>query len=326
MSEHVLLTGGAGYVGSHTAKALAENGYRPVVLDSLVLGHAAAVKWGPLVVADIAEREAVQETIRAHRIRVLLHFAAFTAVAESVAQPLKYFLNNVAKSVALVEAAFVAGVRHVVFSSSAAIYGAPERMPIPENHPAHPLNPYGRSKLMVEEMLTACSVHGLSHVSLRYFNAAGADPEGAIGERHEPETHLIPLAIETALGRREYLDVFGTDYPTRDGTAVRDYIHVSDLAEAHLAAAKHLIDGGGSVSLNVGTGQGHTVREVVRAVESEAGQPLKLRVAGRRAGDPPALVADPAAIGRTLNWRPRHSSLEEIVRTAFRWHARSAAG
>ena len=297
-----------------------------MVLDNLALGHAEAVKWGPLVVADIAERAAVEETIRAHGIRLVLHFAAFTSVAESVADPLKYFRNNVAKSQALLDASIAAGVRSVVFSSSAAIYGLPERTPIPEDHPRHPLSPYGRSKLMVEEMLAACSAYGLHHVSLRYFNAAGADPEGEIGEDHHPETHLIPLAIETALGRRDCLDVFGTDYATPDGTAIRDFVHVSDLAAAHLAAARHLLAGGASASFNVGTGRGHTVRQVISTIEREAGRPLKLREVARRAGDPPVLVADSSAIKSTFGWQPRHSAIEEIVRTALRWHAQKASG
>ena len=314
MAERVLLTGGAGYVGSHAAKALAEAGYEPVVLDSLVLGHAEAVERGPPVVADIADRAVVEGTLRAHRVRLVLHFAAFTAVAESVAAPLKYFYNNVAKTATLLEAWISAGVRSFVFSSSAAVDGKPERTPIPEDHPVRPLNPSGRSKLMVEDMLSACAVYGLSHVSLRYFNAAGADPE----------THLIPLAIETALGRRGPLEIFGTNDPTKDGTALRDYIHVSDLATAHVAAAKYLLDGGAIASFNVGTGRGHTVREVIRAIEKEAGHPLELREAARRAGDPPALVADAAAIKRALGRRPRHSRLEEVVRTALNWHARKA--
>ena len=297
-----------------------------MVLDNLALGHAEAVKWGPLVVADIAERAAVEETIRAHGIRLVLHFAAFTSVAESVADPLKYFRNNVAKSQALLDASIAAGVESVVFSSSAAIYGLPERTPIPEDHPTHPLSPYGRSKLMVEEMLAACSAYGLHHVSLRYFNAAGADPAGEIGEDHHPETHLIPLAIETALGRRERLDVFGSDYATPDGTAIRDFVHVSDLAAAHLAAARHLLAGGTSACFNVGTGRGHTVRQVISTIEREVGHPLKLREVARRAGDPPALVADSSAIKGTFGWQPRHSAIEEIVRTALRWHAQKASG
>jgi UDP-glucose-4-epimerase GalE len=320
-ARRVLVTGGAGYIGSHTCKALAAAGHVPVTFDNLATGHRAAVRWGPLVVGDIGDRALVERTLREQRIEAVVHFAASAYVGESMADPGKYFRNNVVHSLDLLEAMHACSVRHLVFSSTCATYGVPRTVPIPEDHPQQPVNPYGESKLFVERALHWHGVcHGLRWLALRYFNAAGADPDGELGEQHEPETHLIPLAIQAALGQRGPLQVMGTDYATPDGTAVRDYIHVSDLADAHLRALALLLDGGASGALNLGTGRGHSVREVVAAVERESGCAVPAVDAPRRAGDPPALVAAPGRAAAVLGWRPTHSSLETLVRTALRWH------
>ena len=320
--RRVLVTGGAGYIGSHTCKALAAAGHVPVTLDNLSTGHRDAVRWGPLVEGELGERDFVEHTLREQRITAVVHFAASAYVGESMADPAKYFRNNVVHTLALLDAMHAAGVRHLVFSSTCATYGVPQQVPIPEDHPQQPVNPYGESKLFVERALHWHGVcHGLSALALRYFNAAGADPAGEIGEVHEPETHLIPLAIQAALGQRGPLHVMGTDYDTPDGTAVRDYIHVSDLADAHVRALAHLLGGGAGGALNLGTGRGHSVREVIAAVARESGREVPFVDAPRRAGDPPALVAAPGRAAEVLGWRPEHSSLATIVRTALRWYA-----
>jgi len=327
VTRNVLVTGGAGYIGSHTCKALAAAGYSPIALDSLVYGHRWAVRWGPLERVDLADRDAVARALRDHRIDAVIHFAAYAYVGESMTDPGKYFRNNVANTLNLLEAMRAASVRAIVFSSTCATYGVPDAVPIAEDHPQRPVNPYGESKLFIERALHWHGVaHGLRWMALRYFNAAGADPDGEIGEDHEPETHLIPLAIETALGRRSELQVMGTDYPTPDGTAVRDYIHVTDLADAHVRALRYLAEGGTSGSLNLGTGNGHSVREVVAMVERVSGRKVNTRNAPRRAGDPPALVAAPGRARELLGWESRWSSLESIVRTAFRWHGAHVPG
>ncbi|PZA06822.1 MULTISPECIES: UDP-glucose 4-epimerase GalE [unclassified Meiothermus] len=322
MSMRVLVVGGAGYIGSHTAKALHQAGYTPVVFDNLSMGHRWAVKWGPLVEADLGDQPAIVRALEDHRIEAVVHFAANAYVGESMQNPAKYFRNNVVGTLNLLEAMHQAGVRQVVFSSSCATYGLPQRLPIPEEHPQDPINPYGESKLMGEKMLRWFGeCHGLRWVSLRYFNAAGADPEGELGEVHDPETHLIPLVIEAVLGKRPPVQVFGTDYPTPDGTAIRDYIHVTDLAEAHVRALQYLQDGGASTALNLGTGKGHSVREVIRMVEAVSGRAVPFTLAPRRPGDPPELVADAAKAERVLGWRAGRS-FEDIVETAWRWHSR----
>lgn len=326
-ARRVLVTGGAGYIGSHTCKALAAAGHVPVTFDNLSTGHRAAVRWGPLVVGELGERELVERTLREQRIDAVVHFAASAYVGESMTDPARYFRNNVIHTLGLLEAMQASGVRHLVFSSTCATYGVPRAVPIPEDHPQQPVNPYGESKLFVERALHWHGVcHGLHWLALRYFNAAGADPDGEIGEVHEPETHLIPLAIQAALGQRGPLQVMGTDYPTPDGTAVRDYIHVSDLADAHVRALGHLLGGGASDALNLGTGRGHSVREVIAAVARASARAVPAVDAPRRAGDPPALVAAPGRAAAVLGWRPVHSSLETIVRTALRWHARGRTG
>jgi UDP-arabinose 4-epimerase len=327
MSKTVLVTGGAGYIGSHACKALARAGYAPVVLDSLVYGHRDAVRWGPFVEGDLADRRLLGDTLRRFDIAAVMHFAAFAYVGESTTKPALYFANNVVNSLGLLEAMRETGVKTIVFSSTCATYGIPDTVPIREDMPQRPVNPYGESKLMVERMLHwQGQAHGLGHVALRYFNAAGADPEGETGEHHEPETHLIPLILDVALGKRAQIDIYGTDYPTPDGSAIRDYIHVTDLAEAHVLALGHLERGGPSTALNLATGQGYSVREVIAAAERVTQRRIPRRESARRPGDPPALVADPGRARKLLAWTPRCSDLDTILATAWAWHRRRFAG
>jgi UDP-arabinose 4-epimerase len=321
MSRAVLVTGGAGYVGSHACKALARAGYLPVAFDNLTRGHRAAVRWGPLVEGDIADRARLVATIARYRVSAVMHFAAFAYVGESVADPALYYHNNLAGGLALLAAMRESGLDKIILSSTCATYGAPETIPIPESARQLPVNPYGDTKLALERALHWYEVYGLRSVSLRYFNAAGADRDGEIGERHEPETHLIPLVLEAALGRRPYVEIYGTDYPTPDGTAIRDYIHVEDLAAAHVAALEHLAAGGESLVLNLGTGRGHSVREVIAAAERVSGRRVPQRHAPRRPGDPPVLVADAREAVRRLGWQARFSDLDTILATALAWHS-----
>ena len=319
----VLVTGGGGYIGSHTAKALARAGHEVVVLDNFSGGHRWAIKWGPCVDGDLADSALVAAALKTYGIDAVLHFAASIQVGESVRDPKKYFWNNVVNTLRLLDAMLETGVAHIVFSSSAAVYGNPEKVPIPEAHPARPVNPYGETKLMMERALQAYgTAYGLRWMALRYFNAAGADPDGELGEAHDPESHLIPLVIRAALGRIPHVEVFGTDYPSPDGTAIRDYIHIADLADAHLKALEHLTRGGESMALNLGTGQGHTVREVIAAVAKVAGREVPARNAPRRQGDPPALVADPTKAMSLLNWKPGFAELDQIVKSAWNWHSK----
>ena len=317
----ILIVGGAGYIGSHTAKLIAAAGHEPLVLDNLVYGHRWAVKWGPLIEGDLADTALLERVFKTHQIEAVIHFAAFTYVGESVTNPRKYFRNNLVNALNLLDAMVDHGVRDIVFSSTCATYGEPTEVPIPETHRQDPVNPYGEAKLAVEKALKWYSgAYGLRYAALRYFNAAGASPDAEIGEDHDPETHLIPLAIAAALGRRPQLDVFGTDYPTPDGTAVRDYIHVDDLAEAHRLALTELQKGTSSLQLNLGTGHGNSVREVIAAVERATGRPVPHRQVARRAGDPPALVADARKAFATLGWKPKYADLQTIVDHAVRWH------
>jgi len=316
----ILVTGGAGYIGSHTAKALAFAGFRPVVLDDLSRGHTHAVKWGPLISANIADSTLVRQIIVEHDIKAVLHFAASAYVGESMSAPRTYFLNNVRNTLNFLEAVADSGVNQIVFSSTCATYGIPEGLPVGEEHPQRPVNPYGESKLFVERVLHwYAQAYGLRWVILRYFNAAGADPEGDTGEQHDPETHLIPRVIQAALGVLPEIEVFGSDYETPDGTAIRDYVHVSDLADAHVLALQYLLGGGPNCTLNLGTGRGHSVREVIDTVEKLAGQKVRVRIRPRREGDPPVLVARSSRALELLKWSPRQSNLETIVRTALRW-------
>jgi len=325
MPTNVLVTGGAGYIGSHTCKSLSRASYLPVVLDNLVSGHRWAVKWGPFVEGNLADGDLLHQVMREHQIQAVVHFAAYAYVGESVQVPEKYFRNNVINTLNLLEAMRAADVRRIVFSSSCATYGLPEIVPIREDAPQRPVNPYGESKLFVERALHWLgNAYGLRWAALRYFNAAGSDPDAELGEDHDPETHLIPLAIQSALGRRPYVEVYGTDYDTPDGTAIRDYIHVTDLAEAHVLALSHLLDRDDSLAVNLGTGQGHSVREVIHVVESVSRRSVLLREGARRPGDPPTLVADASRARELLDWQPRHSSLMNIVGTAFDWHQRQS--
>jgi UDP-arabinose 4-epimerase len=320
MSQAILVTGGAGYIGSHVCKALAQSGYRPIALDNLSRGHARAVRWGPLEIHDIADKEAVRSALERHDIAAVVHLAAFAYVGESKAAPELYFENNVTGTLRLLEAIRGAGIKRVVFSSTCATYGVPQQLPIREDHPQQPLNPYGLTKLFLEKALQSYGeAHGLEWVSLRYFNAAGADPDGELGEDHEPETHLIPLALQGALGQTSGIEVYGRDYPTPDGTAVRDYVHVTDLADAHVRALAHLLRGGESRAFNLGTGRGHSVLEVLAAVAQVCGRTVPVVDAPRRPGDGPILVADATEAARVLGWQPAHSDLQTILKTALRW-------
>ena len=321
----VLVTGAAGYVGSHACKALARRGLQPVGLDNLERAGLRHLPWGPLEIADIRDRAALDAILRRHRPEAVMHFAAWPTSANPWPSPVAITGNNVLGSLTLLESLRAAGVGRFVFSSTCATYGIPDRLPIAEDDPQAPINPYGSSKLMVERILADFDrAHGLRSVALRYFNAAGADPDGEIGECHEPETHAIPLAIEAALGRRQRFQVFGTDYPTPDGTAIRDYVHVSDLADAHVRALEYLVAGGSSTAFNLGTGRGHSVLEVVAAVEAETGRRVPLERAERRPGDPAVLVAQAARARTTLGWTPAFTDLREIVRTAVAWERRRA--
>lgn len=327
----VLVTGGAGFVGSHACKALAAAGFLPVVYDDLSNGSTAAVRWGPLVVGDILDGARLRAALASWRPAAVMHFAAFIEAGESVRRPLDFYRNNVAGAVSVAEAMVASGVGHLVFSSTAAVYGEPRQVPIPERHPLRPTSPYGRSKLMVEEILRdAVAAHGLRLAVLRYFNAAGADPEGDLGEGHDPETHLVPLAVQTALGLRGPLVLYGTDYPTADGTCVRDYVHVSDLAAAHVLILRRLLLGDGREAgevptYNVGTGRGHSVREVVATVAAVTGRRVAVREAPRRPGDPAVLVAAADRLRDDLGWRPQWPALADQVRHCLQWTTGRAA-
>jgi UDP-arabinose 4-epimerase len=317
---NVLVTGGAGYIGSHTAKHLANAGIRPIVIDNLKRGHKESVQWGPLIEADVGDPGALGKVFEEYSIEAVLHFAAFAYVGESMQAPELYFRNNVVNTLNLLDAMRTRNVRTIVFSSTCATYGDPRQIPIPEDHIQAPVNPYGESKRMVEQLLHWYgNAHGLRWVALRYFNAAGADPEGQLGENHEPETHLIPLAVSVAAGFIDTLEIFGTDYATPDGTAIRDYLHVTDLAEAHLAALRYLDSAGPSSAFNLGTGRGYSVREVIAMVERVSGRSVSVKEVSRRLGDPPCLVADATRAGKVLQWGPRYSALRDIVQTAWSW-------
>lgn len=322
MTQTILVTGGAGYIGSHTCKFLHGRGYTPVVLDNLVYGHRSAVKWGPFIEGDIHDQDVLDRIFSEYSPAAVIHFAAFAYVGESMLAPGKYYRNNVAGTLSLLESMRRHGCHRIVFSSSCATYGLPETLPLSESHPLRPISPYGRSKLMVEEILRDYdSAHGLKFVSLRYFNAAGADLAGELGEDHAPETHLIPLAVAAALGTQPELQIFGTDYPTEDGTAVRDFVHVTDLAAAHVQALEFLEQQETSQAINLGTGRGYSVREIIREVERSGGREVPFVRRERRAGDPPVLVADAAKAGRLLGWRPTRSDLPTIISSAWKWHA-----
>lgn len=319
----ILVVGGAGYIGSHMVKHLLRAGHSVLVADNFCSGHRSALLGCPCVELDIADRDSLDTLLALHDFEAVFHFASFIQVGESVEQPGKYYQNNLAATLTLLQAMVAAGIPRFIFSSTAAVYGNPQYSPLDEAHPQQPINPYGRSKLMVEQLLEDFDkAYGLKSVCLRYFNAAGADPEGELGERHEPETHLIPLILQAAAGRREAITVFGDDYDTPDGTCIRDYIHVTDLADAHARALDFLIAGQRSAIFNLGNGAGFSVREVIETARRVTGRDIQVRLAPRRAGDPARLVADANRAHSLLGWQPRHSELERIIADAWGWEQR----
>lgn len=316
----VLVTGGAGYIGSHAVKRLHQQGYRTVVYDSLIYGHREAVGSSDCIEGTLHDTARLRDVLRDYAVTDVLHFAAFAYVGESVQDPLKYYDNNVMGTLSLLQAMRDVEVKHLIFSSTCAVYGVPQGPVLTEEHPLNPINPYGESKWFVERMLQASAVaHGLRWISLRYFNAAGADPEGELGESHDPETHLIPLVLDVAQGRRTDVAIFGTDYDTPDGTCIRDYIHVTDLADAHILALQALDTDHAQAAYNLGTGTGYSVREVIETAARVTGRAIATREAPRRAGDPPCLVASAEKAHAALGWRPRYPDLETIIATAWRW-------
>ena len=320
-NSNILVTGGAGYIGSHTCKALAKAGYIPVTIDNLASGHRSAVRWGPFIEGDLSNEKLLLQIIQDYKVKAVMHFAADTYVGESMLAPGKYFHNNITNTLTLLNAMVCSKVQKFVFSSTCSIYGMPQHIPINENHPQQPINPYGESKLFIEKALRWYKIaHSIQSISLRYFNAAGADLDGEIGEDHNPETHLIPLVIQTALGQREQMQILGTDYETPDGTAIRDYIHVTDIANAHVKAMEYLSASGNSASLNIGTGKGYSVREVIKIVEDVSGIRININEMPRRAGDPPLLVAQCGLANELFGWEPQYSDLRSIITTAIRWH------
>jgi len=322
----ILVTGGAGYIGSHAVRLFLSRGHDVWVYDNLSMGHRAAVPVDRLIVADLSETERLDHAFLMNRIEAVVHFAAFAYVGESVRDPSKYYQNNLVNTLNLMDCMRRHGVGRFVFSSTCATYGIPQTVPITEEEPQQPINPYGNAKLAAERALADfAAAYRWGYAALRYFNAAGASPDGTIGEDHEPETHLIPLVLQTALGRRPHIEVFGTDYPTPDGTCVRDYIHVDDLAEAHLLALEKL-EPGLELRYNLGTGRGYSVREVIRVAEEVTGKPIPVKQGPRRPGDPPALVASSEKIQRELGWRPKYADLRPIIDTAWNWHKKHPRG
>jgi UDP-arabinose 4-epimerase len=316
----VLVTGGAGFIGSHTCKALRRSGFVPVVYDDLSRGNREAVKWGELVVGDLADRSLLRGTLQRHRPAAVVHFAAFAYVGESTENPALYYRNNVGGTAELISAMQDCDVRNIVFSSSCAVYGVPSAVPIVEKNSLDPVNPYGTTKMLCERMLSDCAAaSNLTYMALRYFNAAGADPESQIGECHVPETHVIPLLLDAAAGDLEAFTIFGDDYPTADGTCIRDYIHVADLAEAHVRALGALLDGGKSAAINIGTGRGWSVRELVEIARRVTGRDIPIKVGPRRLGDPPVLVSDPTFACERLGWVPRYADAAEQMAHAWAW-------
>ena len=320
----ILVVGGAGYIGSHAVLALKNAGHEVVVLDNLVYGHRDLIEdvlKATLVVGDIGDRSCLDDLFAAYPITAVMHFAAYAYVGESVTEPAKYYRNNVTNTLTLLEAMKAAEIKQMIFSSSCTTYGIPDCVPIMEDHPQQPINPYGFSKLMVEQMLSDFhSAYGLNYVCFRYFNAAGADPEGRIGEDHTPETHLIPIVLQTALGTRPAVEIFGTDYPTPDGTCIRDYIHVSDIAAAHLLGLNYLMEGGESTAFNLGNGNGFSVQQTIATAKKVKGRPIKTIASPRRPGDPPALVGSGEKAKYVLGWQPKYPDLESIITHAWRWH------
>ncbi|AEF16620.1 UDP-glucose 4-epimerase [Thermoanaerobacterium xylanolyticum LX-11] len=323
----ILVCGGAGYIGSHTAYELFKRGEDVIVVDSLITGHEKAVIGGKLYVGDIRDSEFMDKVFEENDIEAVIDFAAFSLVGESVGKPLDYYENNVYGTMCLLKKMVKYGVKKIVFSSTAATYGEPERVPIKEDDKTFPTNPYGETKLAVEKMLKWCdNAYGIKHVVLRYFNVAGADESGVIGEDHNPETHLIPLILQVPLGKRDFVEIYGDDYDTKDGTCVRDYIHVTDLADAHILALDKLRRDSSSAIYNLGNGEGFTVKEVVETARKVTGHPIPAKIAARRPGDPAKLVASSDKIINELGWNPKHNSLEEIIESAWKWHKSNPYG
>jgi len=318
----ILVTGGLGYVGSHAVKQLVDRGEQVICLDNLVFGHEQASSGSEVVIGDIGDQPLLRSIFTAHKVDAVMHFAAFASVPESVADPQKYYLNNISKSLAMLQVMLEFDVKMMIFSSSAATFGEPEVVPIPEDHPKNPTNPYGRSKLMLEHILKEYEhAYGLRSISFRYFNASGADPSGLIGEDHTPEHHLVPLVLQVPLGQRDHVKVFGTDWPTPDGSCVRDYVHVSDLAQAHLLGLDALRQGKETTQYNLGNGSGYSVIEVIKVAEKVVGKPIKSMSAERRPGDPAVLVASSAKAIAELGWKPNYPELETIIEHAWNWHS-----
>jgi UDP-glucose 4-epimerase len=323
---HILVVGGAGYIGTHMVLDLLRADYPVVILDNLSRGHRALIPGGEFVEGDMGNPADLERVFQQYPIKAVMHFAAHSQVGESVDLPLMYYRNNMANTITLLEAMQAAGVNHFIFSSSAAVYGEPEKIPITESHSCTPTNPYGTTKLTVEHILSDVSqATNLTYCSLRYFNAAGADRSGDIGERHEPETHLIPLVLQVATGERASIKIFGDDYPTPDGTCLRDYIHVSDLTQAHLLALESLLQGGSSVTYNLGNSTGYSVKQIIEAARRITGHAIPAMTDDRRAGDPAVLVADSTLIRKQLGWQPRYETIEEIIQSAWLWHQKEAA-
>jgi UDP-glucose-4-epimerase GalE len=323
--KHILVTGGAGYIGSHTSKLLASYGFIPVVVDNLVYGHASSAKWGPLIEADINDREAIKNTIEKYSIKDVIHFAAYAYVGESMINPRKYYLNNITSTLALLNQCVDSNVKNFVFSSTCATYGIPNHTPINEETSQIPINPYGYTKLVVEKMLQDYSrSYGLKTIALRYFNACGADWDLDVGEDHSPETHLIPLALKAILDSSYVLQIFGSDYPTKDGSCIRDYVHVLDLADAHILGLNYLDqkEAGFYGCFNLGTSKGNSIFEVIKTIETVTKQSVKYRLTQRRSGDPPELVADSRKANEQLGWFPKNSSLNQIIESAWNWETR----
>ena len=319
--ECILVTGGAGYIGSYACKVLSKAGYKPVVYDNLVKGHKWAVKWGPLEEGDLSDKDRLNQVIKQYQPESIMHFAAYAYVGESMLNPGKYFQNNVSGTLALLESMRNHNINKIIFSSSCTIYGVPETDLIQEDHKQSPISPYGASKLMVEDILKYYDMaHGIRSISFRYFNAAGADPDGEIGEDHNPETHLIPLVLDVALGRRPNIEIFGTDYETPDGTCIRDYIHIADLVEAHLLGLKHLEDGCATKFYNLGNGQGFSVREIIDTASCVTNTKIPFVSSKRRSGDPPVLVGDGHLAMDELGWKPQYPELETQIAHAWNWH------
>ena len=322
--QTILVTGGAGYIGSHAVLALQQADYEVIVLDNLVYGHRELIEdvlKVPLIIGDTGDIDCLNQIFNTYDIAAIMHFAAYAYVGESVSNPIKYYKNNVSSTVMLIEAMLAAGVQHMVFSSTCATYGIPSQIPIPEDEPQNPINPYGMSKLMVERILQdASAAYDLRSVRFRYFNAAGADPEGRLGEDHIPETHLIPLVLLTALGQRESFSIYGTDYSTPDGTCIRDFIHVSDLAQAHVLGLKYLLEGGETTVFNLGNGNGYSIRQVLEAAEKITGRKISAVECDRRPGDPPELVGSSRKAQKILGWQPKYADIEQILTHAWQWH------